>query len=181
MTLLVLLAVLLSAGLVAASLYRLRIVVLRDHYDARLLAAQARSGEGARLVRSVLAQAPESTWEWELAQALSAPPAARRVQLNEVLMEVDHAGARWAHVPRVCVSLATASSFFLASVALRMVLGGDGPPDGRPWWLGAVSIVSLGVSSAIVCGAITARCRKLKFESDKALDALVDALEAKLP
>lgn len=175
---------LVALGCVAASFRRLRFALVPTSFDPERLLKEARKGGGKARTLAALASAPEGAWERELLAAVTAPARERVALVNEALAEFDYLSGRWARVPRVCASIASTSSFLLASMALRAGLAtassaGDEAVGERinATVIGAVNVAVVGIAGAAFCIAIQMRARRATKTKLEALDKLVEKLE----
>lgn len=174
-----------------ASVKRLRVAVSPTHLHPEEVLRALRGDAGRRRaveVSRMLASAPPSSWERELAEALDLPEPARTAYVNEQLTEFDHRARAWARVPRVCASIASSTSFLLACVAMRRGLAAAGdlaPEDAKEAFevavQGALGVAAVGIAAAIFCAAIQRQARKASQAHLSAADELVARLMEVLP
>jgi hypothetical protein len=183
---LVLLAVAISLGCVAASLRRLWFAYSATGVDPKRLAGALRGKEADGMAKPTLdevAQAlgrdPKTRWERDLAVAIGSPEQGRTAEVNEQLMDLEHASHRWARVPRVCASIATSAGFLLGSLALRQGLL-DAEPGGpvEALIMRAIDAVAIGVAGATFCVAVHLHAGKTVKQRLIAVDELVLRLES---
>src|SRR5580698_6325336 len=104
-------AAVIAASCVAASLRRLEFAAEATALDAGvLLTAIGESPEAWRAIRAEIDREPAASWERELVLALDSQQPAL---VNEQLGDLDYVSQRWARVPRVCASIASSSGFLL--------------------------------------------------------------------
>jgi hypothetical protein len=135
-------------------------------------------------VRALLARGGENDWERALTEAFAFPRGARAALINEQLSELDYRAQRWARVPRVCASVATSTSFLLASLALReglataAILGEDARGSALDHVvISGLNVATIGLAGAAFCIAIQMRARAAVRSQLESADALVERLE----
>jgi len=188
--LILLLAIVASLACVAASGFRLHLVVLGTVVDpGRLeagLRALSRQPGGGRIpaLRAAVGDSPDAEWERDVLAALEAPSEDRAAFLGEAMTELDFRLRRWAKVPRVCASLGTSFAFLLATVALRVGLSDlVGTLDEarvlsvNDAVLDAVDVAAVGLVGAAFCIAIQVQARKALAVRREGSDDLVEVLE----
>jgi hypothetical protein len=186
------LAAVIAAACVAASLRRLLLALTPTSLDLVSLHAALRGDAGRRRLGTLAALLERTgpTWEQSVFEAAQREgPAEQRVVLfNAELAELDWRVQRWARVPRVCASIATSSGLLLATVALRdgLLVSADLPAEVRDLAIHqalahAVDVVAMGVAGAVICISIQLRARKAAKERAEAADKLVERLEALAP
>jgi hypothetical protein len=182
-------AAVIAAACVAASLRRLLLALAPTRLDLVSLHAALRGDAGRRRLGTLAAvlERAGSTWEQSLFEAAQrdSPAEERIVLYNEELAELDWRVQRWARVPRVCASIATSSGLLLATVALRdgLLVSVDLPAEVRDLaihqaLIHAVDVVAMGLAGAVFCIAIQVRARKAARDRAEAADKLVERLEA---
>lgn len=139
-------------------------------------------------LRQLVAREERADWERDLLEALATASApARQALVNEQLMELDHRQQRWARVPTVCASVASAAGFLLATLVLREgLLEGSGArvtlDVGQLVTHGfvgdALTVAALGVVARFFCGTVQSEAKRLAAARTKAADRLVERLEA---
>ena len=182
-------AIAVTALCVWASLHRLRLAVAPTSLDLRALAAALRKGGAGRgAIESTLAEQSEGSWERSLALALRSKEAERAGLVNEVLSDLDDRTQRWARVPRVCASVASTTSFLLASMVLRNGLASAsvGVEDDfggvlNATVVNAINVATIGIAGAAFCIAVQMRARRTVKEHLEAADTLVERLERSAP
>jgi len=176
------LAVTLTCGW--ASFRRLQFATAPVNLDpATLLKAFRKSGKDALIV--ALASQGKDSWEQMLLDAVQSPQHERAINVNEALSELDQRAQRWARVPRVCASIASTTSFMLASVAMRIGLttAMESTDDDlgialNSTVIGALNVAAIGVAGAIFCVSVQMRARRVVKERLEAADRLVERLES---
>lgn len=179
---LVALAALVSLACAIASARRLWLAFGATGVDPRRLAAALREKHGERPalseVERALGRDPRTAWEHQLVTALGAPEDRRAAEVNEQLMNLEHAAHAWSRVPRVCASVANCAGFLLGCLALRQGLLEADP--GGPMVtliLRAAGAVALGVAGASFCVSVHIRAEKVAKERLTAVDELIARLE----
>ena len=180
------LAALVAAACIGASIRRLRFAQSPTALDPSVLLEALRGDEGrselAR-VRAAIAAVPDADWERGLVAALDAAADARTALVNEQLSELDFRLQRWTRVPRVCASLASSAGFLLAALTLRSGLLGASASDEidsaaiDDVVFTAINVASLGVVGAVACAVIQAQASKLAKARREQTDRLVERLE----
>jgi hypothetical protein len=185
----VIVAVIVSAACIAASLRRLVFVYDALSFDPEGLLRELRGDAGrarapAMLDRLVLEAPPER--DRDLFEALTARGDERAALLGQALMELDFRFVRWARVPRVCASIASSAGFLLASWALRLALVGAPAPTGAEdafkdalerALVAALGVVAVGAVGTVTCLAIFYEARRVSRVRREATDKLVERLE----
>ncbi len=168
-----------------ASSRRLAFAVAPTAFDPVVLLRTLRGADGRGAIDLAIGALDEQAWERSLLIALAAPIGQRAALLNEALGELDLLVHRWARVPRVCASVASTSSFMLASMALRagLTASGDVADAGFASYLNAtmldaVNVAAVGVAGAAFCIAAQYRARRAAKTHLEAADKFVAALEA---
>ncbi len=174
------LSALVASTCVLASARRLAWAVSPAWLEPQLL-VDALRGERAtdwRRLRAATAGCAGARWENELFDALGAPDESSRIALiNERLRELDWLARRWAHVPRVCASVATSAGFLFACLSL---IGGvvDSTGDIGRVLFSALDSLAVGIAGTSFCLTVHVRARRVVRERLAATDRLVDRLEA---
>jgi len=193
-----LIAAVIVAGCVAASVCRLAFAAAPTSFDAEEILAELRGDDGARIFPDVCAairDAGSGTWEGDLLDALVYPDDARATLLSEQLAELDWRVSRWARVPRVCASIASSSGFLLAALVIRTGLADLTSPSGAfagdaAGGLGlamngvvsdALNVAAIGVAGTAICVACQLHARRVARARLAAADKLVDRFEELLP
>jgi hypothetical protein len=124
---------------------------------------------------------PEGVWERDLVAALDTKPVdARTALVNEQLMELDHRIGRWALVPRVCASIATATGIMCGTWILRKgALTAEIIDENlvRRVLADAVAVACLGIAGTAFCITAHTRARRLTRERQAAFDKIIERLE----
>jgi hypothetical protein len=128
-----------------------------------------------------VASSPEGEWERDLVAALEAKPdEARTALVNEQLMELDHRIGRWALVPRVCASIATATGIMCGTWILRNgALTAEIIDENlvKRVLADAVAVACLGIAGTVFCITSHTRARRLTRERLAAFDKIIEKLE----
>jgi hypothetical protein len=184
------LALLFTAGCVGASGRRLFYVVGATPIDAASLATSLRRDKNKlqphalALIASVLGKTIGMEWERDVVVALSQPVADRPALLGEAMTELDFRARRWFRVPRVSASLSSSFGFLLATLALRVGLSDlvgtlDAPRifsvDAAVF--DAVDVAAVGLVGAAFCIAFQYRSRVALAARLSGVDRLVEVLE----
>ena len=174
-----------TGACVWASARRLAFAVAPTEFDPVVMLHALRGAGGRDAIELAIGALDEQAWERSLVSALGSPVGQRAALLNEALGELDLLVHRWARVPRVCASVASTSSFMLASMALRagLTASGDVADAGFASYLNAtmldaVNVAAVGVAGAAFCIAAQYRARRAAKAHLEAADKFVAALEA---
>jgi hypothetical protein len=174
-----LLAAIVAAGCVLASLRRLATSVAPTSLDADTLRQAVTSVPALRRLRDAIGDDPDLPWERGLFAAFEERDGPSRDALvNEQLTELDGVAGSWARVPRVCASVATSAGFLLACMALLKALAAPGP-DGAivSAMVSAIDAFSIGIAAGALCAVIHVRARRASRRSMAAIDALVERMQ----
>jgi hypothetical protein len=184
-----LLATLVALACAAASARRLWFVTHATALQPDdVVAAITRSKNKITLaeLRTIADGEPDAEWERDLFAALAWPNADERVALvNEQLTELDLRIQRWARVPRVCASIATSGSLFLATFVLRRAFGDPSIFEGN---LGdllthgilgeALTVAILGIAGTLFCVGANVQAKRIAQHRSRAADRMIEKLEA---
>jgi hypothetical protein len=128
-----------------------------------------------------VASSPEGEWERDLVAALDTKPDdARTALVNEQLMELDHRIGRWALVPRVCASIATATGIMCGTWILRNgALTAEIIDENlvKRVLADAVAVACFGIAGTTFCIAAHSRARRLTRGRLAAFDKIIEKLE----
>jgi hypothetical protein len=173
---------LISLACAFASARRLKWAVSVTWLDPRLLFEALRNAGlgGWSTLRDAVAACEGATWERDLFAALETPHADSRAALiNEQLRELDWRAQRWAHVPRVCASVASSTGFLFACVVLLRAVAapaGDGV-DGVAALVPALDALAVGIAGAAFCFAVHLRARRIVRQRLADTDRLIALVE----